>query len=31
VAARSGFSVSVYCSWTVTLGIDSVEDVRLAL
>ena len=30
-AARSGFSVSVYCSWTVTLDIDSVEDVRLAL
>jgi len=30
-AARSGFSVAVYCSWTVTLDIDSVEDVRLAL
>jgi len=30
-AARSGFSVAVYCSWTVTLDIDSVEDVSLAL
>ena len=30
-AARSRFSVAVYCSWTVTLDIDSVEDVRLAL
>src|SRR6266571_7569815 len=30
-AARSGFSVSVYCSWTVALDIDSVEDVSLVL
>lgn len=30
-AARSGFSVAVYCSKTVTLDIDSVEDIDLAL
>ncbi len=30
-AAHSGLSLAVYCSWTVTLDIDSVEDARLAL
>lgn len=30
-AARSGYSVAVYCSQTVTLDLDSIEDVWLAI
>jgi 2-phospho-L-lactate/phosphoenolpyruvate guanylyltransferase len=30
-AARSGYTVAVYCSRTVTLDLDSIEDIRLAL